>query len=177
MFVKYWKTISDPAWWQAFSQSEFGEGFIAALSLILGLMILMFIIRGIFKLIFRSRRCSTIEVRREDGSTMVNREVISAVVDRELAAYPALTAEKILLTRKGDTYQLTVYCSYLLNDQSGIPAFCDEFKPRLLSALEKGFGITGVREIRFWICDSGEDKNFETQTPDHVQEKDAYIGL
>ncbi|MBO5791897.1 MAG: hypothetical protein J6S54_05420 [Lentisphaeria bacterium] len=177
MIIKYWNIISDPARWQNFAQSEFGKGFITALCLILAFMLLLLVIRGIFKLIFRSRRCSAIEVFREDGSTMVNREVISSVVDRELAAYPAVSAEKILLTRKGSTYQLTVYCTYLLSDQSGIPAFCDEFKPKLRAVLEKGFGITTLEQIRFWICNPEENGDSGSENPPHVQEKDAYIGL
>ena len=177
MIIKYWNIISDPARWQNFAQSEFGKGFITALCLILAFMLLLLVIRGIFKLIFRSRRCSAIEVFREDGSTMVNREVISSVVDRELAAYPAVSAEKILLTRKGSTYQLTVYCTYLLSDQSGIPAFCDEFKPKLLGALAKGFGIDSLQEIRLWICNHDDNWEDSGKNRPQTQEKDAYIGL
>jgi hypothetical protein len=63
-----------------------------------------------------------------------------------------------------------------LSDQSGIPAFCDEFKPKLRSALEKGFGITTLDEIRFWIVEPERDGSADIELPP-AAEKDAYIGL
>ena len=174
--MNYLKLISDPAWWHSLTGNEFRSGFITGLCMVLFWVLLLIILRGIFAFVFRTRRCSSIEVRRDDGSTMINREVIASVVERELSAYPALGAEKIVLTRRGRKYQLTVYCSYLLSDQSGIPAFCDEFKPKLRSVLEKGFGITELEEIRLWICSPDEDVADPAESS-HVQEKDAYIGL
>ena len=110
-------------------------------------------------------------------NTIVNREVIFSMVERELGAYPALSADKIVLTHKGKKYQLTIYCAYLLSDQAGVPAFCDEFKPKLLSALEKGFGIADLEEIRLWICNPDENSTPADKEPGLVQEKDAYLGL
>ena len=175
--MEYIKLISDPAWWKNLTGSDFGTGFIAGLALVLFWLLLLIVLRGIIAFIFRSRRCSYVEVRRNDGNTMVNREVIASVVDRELAAYPSVIADRIVLTRKGKNYQLTVYCAYLLSDPSGIPAFCDEFKPKLLAALERGFGINSLQEIRLWICNPDEnwEENNKVQLP--TQEKDAYIGL
>ena len=175
--MEYWKLLSDPALWKNLTGSEFGNGFAAGLALALVWLLLLIVLRGIIAFIFRTRRCSYIEVGRGDGNTLVNREVIASVVDRELAAYPSIIAEKIVLTRKGKNYQLTVYCNYLLSDASGIPAFCDEFKPKLMTALEKGFGINSLQEIRLWICNPEEnwDQNGKNQPP--AQDKDAYIGL
>lgn len=175
--MKYWNFFTDPANWQNFADSPFGKGFITALIAVLVFMIALLIIRAFFSFIFRTRRCSTIEIQREDGNTIVNREVIFSMVERELGAYPALSADKIVLTRKGKKYQLTIYCAYLLSDQAGVPAFCDEFKPKLLSALEKGFGIADLEEIRLWICNPDENSTPADKEPGLVQEKDAYIGL
>ena len=174
--MNFFKAIIDPVWWKALLGSDFNRGFIAALGVILILMILLMLLRGIFSLIFRTRRCSCVEVKRNDGSTFVSRDVVASVVDRELAEYPALHAEKIVLTRRGGRYQISIHCSYLLSDQSGIPAFCDEFKPKLRSALEKGFGITTLDEIRFWIVEPEKDGSADVEMP-AVSEKDAYIGL
>ena len=174
--MNYLKALIDPAWWKTLLGSDFNRGFIAALCVILVLMILLMLLRAVIGLIFRTRRCSGIEVKRNDGSTFVSRDVIFSVVGRELADYPALHAEKIVLTRRGAHYQLTIHCSYLLSDQSGIPAFCDEFKPRLRSALEKGFGINTLDQIRFWIIESGNNGVAEADLPP-VAGKDAYIGL
>lgn len=176
--MKYFKVLSDPTWWQALTGNDFNKGFIAALCLILLLMLLLFIIRSVIFLIFRTRRCSFVEVKREDGSTVISRDVISSVVDRELIDYPAVRAEKIVLTRRGQRYQLTIYCSYLLADQSGIPAFCDEFKPRLKGALEKGFGITSLEKIKLWISEPDQGGSGDSNAPSiNVHDKDAYIGL
>ena len=175
--MNFLKTIIDPVWWKALLGSDFNRGFIAALGVILILMILLMLLRGIFSLIFRTRRCSYIEVGRGDGNTMVNREVIASVVDRELAAYPSILAEKIVLTRRGRNYQLTIHCTYLLSDTAGIPAFCDEFKPKLLGALAKGFGIDSLQEIRLWICNHDDNWEDSGKNQPQTQEKDAYIGL
>ncbi len=169
------KALANPQWWRALMGTEFNQGFMAALLLILALMLTLLFVRGILFLIFRTRRCSTIVVKRDDGNTVVARDVIASVVNQELVAYPALTAEKIQLTRKGSEYQLTIYCRYLLNDQAGLPAFCDEFKPRLKTALEKGFGIDSLKNIRLWILSSEEDG--AEQLPVDSGNKDAYTGL
>lgn len=175
--MEYLKLISDPGWWKNLTGSEFGNGFVAGLALALLLLLVLLVLRGIILFIFRTRRCSYIEVERGDGNTMVNREVIASVVDRELAAYPSILAEKIVLTRRGRNYQLTVHCTYLLSDTAGIPAFCDEFKPKLLGALAKGFGIDSLQEIRLWICNHDDNWEDSGKNRPQTQEKDAYIGL
>ena len=169
------KAIGNPQWWRSLMGTEFNQGFMAALILILALILTLLIMRGILFLIFRTRRCSSIVVKRADGDTVVSRDVISSVIDRELAAYPALSTEKILLTRKGSKYQLTIYCRYLLSDQAGMSTFCDEFKPRLLAALDKGFGIKSLDRICFWVS-SPEDGDYSAP-PAAAESKDAYIGL
>ena len=172
------KVLGDPRWWRSLLGSDFNQGFMAALVLILALIIILLLLRGILFLIFRYRRCSNIIVPRGDGNTVVGRDVIAAMVERELAAYPAIISEKIVLTRRGRKYQLTVYCRYLLSDQSGLPAFCDDFKPRLTAALEKGFGVTSLEKIRFWVSSADLPGNsFEGQEPAAGNDKESYIGL
>ena len=165
--------VKDPEWWRTLLGNDFNKGFISALCLVLVLMFTLFLLRGFFFLLFRTRRCRNIEVQRADGNTLVSADVIASVVERELAAYPTVRSEKILLTRRGRRYELTIYCSYLLSDQSGIPAFCDEFKPRLTAVLERGFGITRLHKIRFWVCEP--ECQAEGAVESHT--KDAYIGL
>ena len=50
-------------------------------------------------------------------------------------------------------------------------------KIELLAALERGFGINSLQEIRLWVCNPDEnwEANNKVQLP--TQEKDAYIGL
>ena len=175
--MNYLYVLKDPAWWQALLGSDFNKGFMAALCMILALMIFLFLVRGFLFLIFRSRRCRNIEVKRADGNTLVSSEVIASVVERELEAYPAIRSEKIVLTRRGGKYQMTIYCSYLLADQTGVPAFCDEFKPRLTVALEKGFGITSLTSIRLWVKDFDSQEGSVGDNALESARKDAYIGL
>lgn len=178
MNMEILKVLGDPQWWRSLLGSQFNQGFISALVLILGLILILMVLRGIIFLLFRTRRCSHVVVSRPDGDTVVEREVIRALIERELGSYPAVSAEKVVLTRKGKQYRLTIYCSYLLGDQAGIPAFCDEFKPRLLNALEKGFGIKNIAGIRLWIASSDgdgmESKGFQEPAAD---EKNSYIGI
>jgi hypothetical protein len=169
------KVLGNPQWWRALMGSEFNQGFMAALVLILALMLVLLILRGILFLVFRTRRCSTIVVKRQDGNTVVARDVVASVVNQELIPYPALSAEKIQLTRKGKEYQLTIYCRYLLSDQAGLPSFCDEFKPRLKEALQKGFGINTLTDIRLWILAPDEDE--QESLSRESGSKDAYTGL
>ena len=149
--MNFLRVLSDPQWWRALLGSDFNQGFMAALTLILLLMVFLLLVRGIIRLVFGTRRCSCVVVKRADGDTVISRDTVAALVNRELASYPAIRSDKIVLTRRRDVYQLTIYCEYLLSDQTGIPAFCDEFKPRLREALVKSFGISGVSAIRLWV--------------------------
>lgn len=170
------KVLNDPQWWRSLLGSDFNQGFMAALALILVLMLVLFLVRCIIKLVFRTHRCSVVVVKRQDGDTVVSRDVIAGVIERELAVYPAVRAEKILLARRGKSYLITVYCDYLLSDQSGIPAFCDEFKPRLCESLKKSFGIVGLDQVKFWILNS-EEKNSEGIEDAPQRDGSSYIGL
>lgn len=170
------KVLNDPQWWRSLLGSDFNQGFMAALALILGLMVILFIIRSIVKFIFRTRRCNAVTVKRQDGDTLISKDVIAGVIERELADYPALRHDKIVLTRRGSSYQVTIYCDYLLSDQSGIPAFCDEFKPRLCDALKKSFGIVDLTKVKLWIVSSGGNTAEGTEN-DVRREENSYIGL
>ena len=149
--MNFLKVLSDPQWWRALLGSDFNQGFMAALTLILVLMVFLMLVRGILRLIFGTRRCSNVVVRRADGDTVISRDTVAALVNRELASYPAIRSDKIVLTRRRSVYQLTIYCEYLLSDQTGLPAFCDEFKPKLQEALAKSFGITAISSVRLWV--------------------------
>lgn len=176
--MNFLKVLSDPQWWRSLLGSDFNQGFIAALTLILLLMVFLMLIRGILHLIFGTRRCSSVTVRREDGDTVISRDTVAALVNRELADYPALRSDRIVLTRRRNTYQLTIYCEYLLSDQTGIPAFCDEFKPRLREALVKSFGITEISGIKLWV-DAVPDEDVSAVGEDDPmhQSPGAYTGL
>ena len=110
------KVLNEPQWWRSLLGSDFNQGFMAALAFILALMLLLLFLRLVIKIIFRTRRCNVVAVRRGDGDTMVSKDVIAGVVERELAVYPAVHSEKIVLTKRGRCYQLTIYCGYLLSD-------------------------------------------------------------
>jgi len=149
--MSFLKVLGDPQWWRALLGSDFNQGFMAALALILVLMVVLMLVRAILHLIFGTRRCSSVTVRRADGDTIISRDTVAALVHRELAGYPAIRSDKIVLTRRGRVYQLTIHCEYLLSDKAGIPAFCDEFKPKLRDALVKSFGITAISGVRLWV--------------------------
>ena len=177
--MNFLKVLSDPQWWRALLGSDFNRGFMAALALILLLMVLMMLVRAILKLVFGTRRCSCVVVRRADGDTVISRDTVAALVNRELANYPALRSDRIVLTRRRHVYQLTIYCEYLLSDQTGIPAFCDEFKPKLRDSLVKSFGIADISGIRLWV-DATPGDNFATEgrnTPVPPPPNDGYTGL
>ena len=175
--MNYINVVKNPELWRTLLGNDFNKGFVVALTLVLVLMLSLMLIRGILFLIFRTRRCRNIEVKRADGSTMISREVIASVVERELEAYPSVRAGKIVLTRRGKKYQLTIYCTYFLSDPSGIPAFCDEFKPKLKAALEKGFGITTLRKIRLWVSETDAMGAVSESGSAGKSSNDDYIGL
>ena len=65
--MNFLKVLGDPQWWRALLGSDFNRGFMAALALILVLMVFLMLIRAIIHLIFGTRRCSSVVVRRADG--------------------------------------------------------------------------------------------------------------
>lgn len=176
--MNFVEVLKDPQWWRALLGSDFNQGFMAALALILALMVILLILRGIIGLMFRTRRCSCVVVRRSDGDTVVSRDTLEALVNRELALYPAIRSTRLLLTRRRGAYQVTIYCEYLLSDHSGIPAFCDEFKPKLQEALKRSFGFTELSGIRLWVeapAGGGDARAEDGMLP--VTENNAYTGL
>ena len=176
--MKFLNILSDPQWWRTLLGSDFNQGFMAALALILALMLVLLLIRGILRLVFGTRRCSSVVVRRADGDTIISRDTVAALVNRELAHYPAIRSDRIVLTRRRGVYQLTIYCEYLLSDQTGIPAFCDEFKPKLQAALVKSFGITEVSGIRLWVdAVPADDFAVEGEDPAAHHPGNAYTGF
>lgn len=176
--MNFLKVLSDPQWWRTLLGSDFNRGFMAALALILLLMVIMMLIRAILRLVFGTRRCSTVVVRRADGDTVISRDTVAALVNRELANYPAIRSDKIVLTRRRNVYQLTIHCEYLLSDQTGIPAFCDEFKPKLRDSLVKSFGIAAISGIRLWVdATPGDDLAAERGNAPAPQPNDGYTGL
>ena len=176
--MKFLNVLSDPQWWRTLLGSDFNQGFMAALALILALMLVLLLIRGILRLVFGTRRCSSVVVRRADGDTIISRDTVAALVNRELAHYPAIRSDRIVLTRRRGVYQLTIYCEYLLSDQTGLPAFCDEFKPKLQQALAKSFGITDITGIRLWVDTVPNDDFPPSRHEEPIsQAHDAYPGL
>ena len=176
--MNFLKVLGDPQWWRALLGSDFNRGFMAALALILVLMVFLMLIRAIIHLIFGTRRCSSVVVRRADGDTIISRDTVAALVNRELAGYPAIRSDKIVLTRRGSVYQLTIHCEYLLSDRTGIPAFCDEFKPKLRDALDKSFGITAVSGVRLWVdAISGDDFAGEGEENPLPQSNNGHTGF
>ncbi|MBQ7696249.1 MAG: hypothetical protein IJT50_14130 [Lentisphaeria bacterium] len=176
--MNFLRVLNDPQWWRTLLGSDFNQGFMAALALILLLMVFLMLVRGILRLVFGTRRCSAVVVKRDDGDTVISRDTVAALVNRELASYPAIHCNKIVLTRRRSIYQLTIYCEYLLSDQTGLPAFCDEFKPKLQQALAKSFGITDITGIRLWV-DAVPNDDFPPSRHEEPisQAHDAYPGL
>ena len=176
--MKFLNVLSDPQWWRALLGSDFNQGFMAALALILALMLVLLLIRGIIRLVFGTRRCSSVVVRRDDGDTIISRDTVAALVNRELANYPAIHSDRIVLTRRRGVYQLTIYCEYLLSDQTGIPAFCDEFKPKLRESLVKSFGIADFSGIRLWVdAIPADDLPVEREDVPAPHSGNAYTGF
>ena len=176
--MNFLKVLSDPQWWRTLLGNDFNQGFMAALALILLLMVFLMLVRTVLRFIFGTRRCSSVVVRRADGDTVISRDTVAALVNRELAAYPAIRSDKIVLTRRRNVYQLTIYCEYLLSDQTGIPAFCDEFKPKLREALVKSFGIADISGVRLWVdAVPGDEFSRDGGNGPAPQSSDAYTGL
>jgi len=153
-----------PETWRILLGNDFNRGFFAALVLILLLLLLLLFIRLTLGMIFRRHRTGKIIIQRADGDTQVSLSALSALVRNELNDYPAIECSRILLYKQGKKYSLSLFCDYSLKDQSGIPAFCDEFKPKVLNALNDTFGIKDIREIKLCIDEVTDESDLNEKT-------------
>ena len=166
---------ADPEFWRQLLSSDFNRGYAAAIGLVFALRLLLLIVKIIFKLIFRTRRCGAIPVHCPTGDLVVSRSAIENAARQVLAEFPQLAVRRIMLYRRGKRFSMTLCCSFSAEGK-GLPAISDEVKPRMLEMLHRVFGIDTLQEIRFQIeALSSEIPHEETDTSSEKQSDNAIV--
>ena len=131
-------------------QSDFNCGYLAALATVFIILVLLLVIRILFYLIFRQKRCSKISIPSSDGELVVTRKAIETVVRKELGCFSQIEVRKLLLYRKNNQYSMRLYCLFS-REGSGMPEITQELKPRLKEVMSKLFGIDTLNDISICI--------------------------
>ena len=130
--------------------TDFTLGYMAALVIIALTLLVLFIIRIIFALVFRKKRCSKISIKSPNGDAFISCSAIMAVIKALESDFSALTINKVNLYRRGKKPFIEVYLDFDAS-QGGLPEHSEKFKNRVLESLEKIFGIKNIRSVHLHL--------------------------
>ena len=146
------------------SENDFNKGFATGVCFVIAVILLMFIVRIIFKLIFRRRRCHEICTKAGDGDVSVTVSAIEDTIREELKAFPSISIIKIRLYRVRKNYMLNLICEYDGKD-GGLPQITQKVKSSLSEMFSNFFGINSIRKINIKFERLAQDKNVIVPTP------------
>ncbi|MBQ9500728.1 MAG: hypothetical protein IJU70_01085 [Lentisphaeria bacterium] len=131
-------------------RSDFNCGYIAAISTVALVLLLFLLLRFVFWLIFRTKRCGSVVVPSENGDLIVTRNAVEAVVREEVESFPQIYLRKLLLFRRGNTYLLKLFCRFERGAE-GMPDIAGRIRTRLNEVMLQQFGIDSIREVSICI--------------------------
>jgi len=130
-------------------RNDFNCGYIAAISTVAVILLLFLLLRFVLWLFFRTRRCGMVVVPSENGDLIVTRNAVEAVVRGEVETFSQIYLRKLLLFRRGNSYQLKLFCRFERGAE-GMPDLASRIKTRLNEVMLQQFGIDSIRDIS--IC-------------------------
>ncbi len=137
-------------YWRELLSTDFNRGYATGIALVLGVMILLCVLKIIWRLMFRVRRCGAVEVRCDGGDLVISRSAVENAARQVLAAFPQLDVDRIQLFRKGQRYRLRLHCAFA-TDGGGLPEIASKVKPKMTETLHRVFGIDTLDQITLQI--------------------------
>ena len=130
--------------------NDFNTGYFFALAVVTLTLLAIFIIRIIFKIIFRKRRCHTISIKSDNGDAFISCSAIMTVIKALEKEFKALTISKVNLFRHRNKPFLEVYLDFDAS-KGGLPSHADRFKQRVIESLEALFGIKNIKKVHLHL--------------------------
>ena len=131
-------------------------------------MLILLIIRIIFKIIFRRRKCSEIIAPAADGDVTIGIAALEDTIRGELEIFPSVKINKIRLYRIRSKYQLNLICEYDGKD-GGLPELTQKIKKSIISMAHDFFGIDSLRKINLKFERLTRDKSLTVTTAADTQ--------
>jgi len=130
--------------------NAFTRGYFFALAVVCLTLLCLFIIRIILKIIFRKKRCHTINIKSDNGIAFISCSAIMAVIKALEKEFSALTINKVNLFRYGKKPFIDIYLDFDAS-KGGLPAHAEKFKLRVMQSLESLFGIKNIKKVHLHL--------------------------
>ncbi|MBQ7207938.1 MAG: hypothetical protein IJS01_09095 [Lentisphaeria bacterium] len=145
-------------------QNDFNCGYVAAILSVVILLLALLFLRLILWLIFRTKRCSTIVVRAENGDLIVTRRAVESVARTEVESFPQIFLRKLLIFRHGKIYSMKLFCRFE-RGSAGMPEIAADMRQRLTEVMMQQFGIDSLKEITICVERLKETESGPVSTP------------
>ncbi|MDD5598787.1 MAG: hypothetical protein PHV82_12640 [Victivallaceae bacterium] len=130
--------------------NDFNTGYFFALFVVGSTLLALFIIRVIIKIIFRKKRCHSINIQSDNGDAVISCSAIMAVIKALENEFNALTINKVNLFRYRNRPFLEVYIDFDAS-KGGLPSHSEKFKLRVIESLDALFGIRNIRKVHLHL--------------------------
>jgi hypothetical protein len=125
---------------------DFNLGYLTGVGVVLLIVLVLLVIRIIFAIAFRRKRCNGITIKDSKGDVFISRPAVETVVKSLEKDFKFLTISKVgLWTRKRVQY-IKIYIDFDASG-GGLPPQASGFQDRVLAALKDVFGIESVRKV------------------------------
>ena len=163
-----WEKFCQLAYWQQLTGNEFNRGYLTALALVFGILLVLLVLKIVFWICFRTRRCGNVVVRSAAGEVIVSRDAVCALLRRELRGFSQLEVRNIRIMRRGGNYFLHLHADFHTGE-NGLQVVLDEVRPRLLAALKETFGIVSIKQIKLMIDELVDDGRSEKRASSEAE--------
>lgn len=131
---------------------DFCRGAISALAIIVAVSLLYLILKLLFWLKFRKRRCHEIEIDLPEGKVKISENALTAALRSELAGFSQLDIRKILIYSRKNKYFFVIRTTFSDRDGStGMPELFAAAKPLLIQRMQELFGVSQLDDITFIV--------------------------
>ena len=146
--------------------NDFNQGYAFGIGVVFLALVILLVLRIVFKIIFRRCKCSEIIAPGADGDVTISISALEDTVRAELNNFPSVKVNKIRLYRIRKKYQLNLVCEYDGKD-GGLPVLTQKIKQSLYDMAREFFGIDSIRKINLKFERLSRDKSLiiNAETP------------
>lgn len=136
---------------------ELFRGVLLTLGVFFGILVLDWIIRILIFCKFGRRRCSTINIKCQNGNIVVAAKAVSAAISSELKAFPELDVRKIMLFCKRGIYSVEIRAALVKNTASrGLIELHSLVEPLIKKRMDDIFGLKEISDVTIRIERTGK---------------------
>ena len=128
-------------------QSEFNQGFALGVALAVVIILAMLILKILFWMMFRTRRCREIALETAGGNVQISHRAIDAAVQADLSDLKGLSVENLRIFRKGKRFSMQIKCTFSAASGSNFPETAQVIRERTQKLLQETFGIHSINRI------------------------------